>query len=291
MKKYIKIEEYFETQSFDSFNKSKKSTILFSIFFILCLIIIIFSLYNIFHWFQDNSNIKKIKSEISDNIHLNQIIDKGEFVNPDSDLNSNYWYYVKFPFYEVNFSILSSKNSDTVAFIHIKNTNIHYPVVQAMDNQYYLNHSFYREFNHAGWIFMDYRNNIDCLSDNTIIYGHGRLDKTLFGSLKDMLSSNWQNNKDNYVIWLSTLKENMIFQIFSIYTIQSEKYYITTDFIDHATKKKWLNVMKKRNISSIDTTVGVNDKILTLSTCQNNQGGRIVIHAKLIKKQLRKNIY
>ncbi len=288
MKKYIKIEEYLETQSLTKANKNNKITILFCIISILCLTVIIFSLYNIFNWFQDNSKIRKIKSKIDDDINLNKIIGEGEIVNPTDNLNSNYWYYVRFPFYEVNFSILSSKNSDTIAFIHIRNTNVNYPVVQSTNNDYYLSHSFNKEKNNAGWIFMDYRNNIDYLSDNTIIYGHARLDKTLFGSLKNTLSKNWQKNKDNYVIWLSTPKENMLFQIFSIYTIQSEKYYITTDFIDDSSKKLWLSTMKERNIAPIDTPVDTNDKILTLSTCQNNHGGRIVIHARLIKKQIRK---
>ena len=81
----------------------------------------------------------------------------------------------------------------------------------------------------------------------------------------------------------------MIFQIFSIYTIKSETYYITPSFKDSIDKQKWIDVMKSRNISTIDTEVDTRDKFLTLSTCQNNQGGRIVVHAKLIKRQKRKS--
>ena len=33
--------------------------------------------------------------------------------------------------------------------------------------------------------------------------------------------------------------------------------------------------------------VNTNDKILTLSTCKDNFGNRVVMHAKLIKKELR----
>ena len=167
----------------------------------------------------------------------------------------------------------------------MRNTNIKYPVVQTSDNNYYLKHSFDKTENKAGWVFMDYRSNIKKLEDNTIIYGHSRLDGTMFGTLKETLSHNWQSNKNNYVIFLSTTKENMIFQIFSIYTIKRENYYIITNFINSNEKQKWINTMKKRNIAPIDTEVNINDKILTLSTCQNNQDRRIVIHAKLIKKQ------
>ena len=130
-------------------------------------------------------------------------------------------------------------------------------------------------------------NNIDNLSDNTVIYGHGRLDKTVFGSLKNALNKSWQNNKDNYIIWLSTEKENMMFQIFSIYTIEKESYYIETNFKTTKDKETWLNTMKERNKGIKTTDVSSTDKILTLSTCENAYGGRIVVHAKLIKRQIK----
>ena len=169
----------------------------------------------------------------------------------------------------------------------MQGNNINYPVVQTDNNDYYLKHAYDKSKNSAGWVFMDYRNNITDLSENTVIYGHGRLDETVFGSLKNALTKTWQANKENYVIWLTTEKENLVFQIFSIYTIASENYYIETDFSSSADKEKWLNTMKERNTTSFDTSVNTNDKILTLSTCQNNNGGRIVVQAKLIKRQSR----
>ena len=189
------------------------------------------------------------------------------------------------PFYQVDFSNLIDKNSDTVAFIHINNTLINYPVVKANDNNYYLDHSFDKKQNKAGWIFMDYRNSIEKLSDNTIIYGHNRIDGTMFGTLKNILLPSWQSDKDNYVIFISTLKENYLFQIFSIYIVEKENYYIVTDFNVDSEKQEWIDTMKQRNMVSINTEVNINDKFLTLSTCYNNSGKRLVVHAKLIKKQ------
>lgn len=286
MKKYLTIEEYYKTQSIKKDrNKKTKGKILTYIIMILCLSSIIFSLYTILNWFYDNSKTRQISTEIDKNIDTKSSSSKGKLVNPPTDKNSNYYYYAKTPFYEVSLAILLEKNNDTVGFIRMRNTKVNYPIVQTTDNNYYLKHSFDKTENKAGWIFMDYRNDINNLKDNTIIYAHARLDKTLFGSLKDTLSPSWQKNKDNYVIFLSTLKENMIFQIFSIYTIQKEGYYITTNFSNKTKKRQWLKTMKERNIAQIDTEVNENDKILTLSTCQNNQGGRIVIQAKLIKVQ------
>ena len=281
MKKYISIEDYFKEQN----NVKVQKKLLKNIIFILCLLIFIFSIYTILNWQINNSKIRQINDEINQIIDIKNNNENQQLVNPPNNLNDNYFYYINFPFLAVNFSELLLKNNNTVGFIKINNTLVNYPVVQASDNEFYLNHSFDKSENKAGWIFLDYRGNLVDLVDNNVIYGHSRLDATLFGSLNQVLTSDWQNNKDNYVIYLSTLKENMLFQIFSIYTIPKESYYITPNFSSIEKKKIWLNEMKKRNLAPIDTLVNVNDKILTLSTCQNNYGGRIVIHSKLIKKQ------
>ena len=63
--------------------------------------------------------------------------------------------------YVIDFGELKKKNPDTVAWIKIENTNIEYPVVKAKDNDYYLNRSFDKKKNSAGWIFMDYRDKAD----------------------------------------------------------------------------------------------------------------------------------
>ncbi len=122
---------------------------------------------------------------------------------------------------DVDFSKLKEKNSDTIAWIKVNGTNINYPIVKTTDNDYYLNHSFDKTYNDAGWIFMDYRNTLNN-DKNTIIYGHGRLDKTMFGTLRNILKSSWLNNTNNYVIKMSNDKENTLWQVlvYIIYLLQ-----------------------------------------------------------------------
>ncbi len=249
--------------------------------------ILIFSVARIFFWQQDNEHIKEIEKQIEKDVKPKKNKEEGELINPPEEKESDYWYYVKMPFYEVDFNSLLAKNQDTVAFIHMNNTNVNYPVVQTTDNDYYLTHAYDHSNNEAGWVFMDYRSTLNPLGNNVILYGHGRLNKTVFGSLKNALTPSWQNNKDNYVIWLSTPQENLLYQIFSIYTIQTEGYYLKQDFRSDQEKETWITTMKQRNIAPIDTSVSISDNVLTLSTCENNTGGRIVIHAKLIKRQAR----
>ncbi|MBQ6841245.1 MAG: class B sortase [Bacilli bacterium] len=285
------------TQPADVFYVSKTKRRLknwaFYLFFIIFISLISISAYKLLNWKTDNIKISKIEEELNDMVIYEYNTEAGILINPpenelpdikEEPVISDYWYYASLPFYDVDFKNLIEKNPDTVAWIKMNNTNINYPIVQTTDNDFYLNHAYDKAFNSAGWVYMDYRNTFNPISDNIVIYGHGRVDNTVFGSLKKTLKSSWQENKENLVVNISTPKENYLYQIFSIYTIESEAYYITTNFYSIADKQKWIDTMKSRNTAqSINVDVTTEDKILTLSTCYNDEGIRIVVQAKLIK--------
>ena len=180
------------------------------------------------------------------------------------------------------FSELKELNSDIVGFIEVDNTSVSYPIVKGTDNSYYLNHYYDKKKNEIGSIFLDYRNDLDNLSKNNIIYGHGRVDNTMFGSLNNLLDI---DDKKNYYIKVTTPKKIMKFKIFSVYTIPKESYYIKTYFSSNKYFKEFLETIMKRSIYNFNTDVNTNDKILTLSTCKDNFGKRVVVHAKLLKKE------
>ena len=108
----------------------------------------------------------------------------------------------------------------------------------------------------------------------------------MFGTLKNVLTKDWYNKKDNHVIKLSTEKENTLWQVFSVYSIKTENYYITTDFKNDDEFKTYLDTMLKRSKFKFDANVNVNDTVLTLSTCHKTDE-KIVVHAKLIKRETR----
>ena len=45
-----------------------------------------------------------------------------------------------------------------------------------------------------GWIYLDYRNNMSELDDNSIVYGHSMLNGTMFGTLHRVLNSSFRKN-------------------------------------------------------------------------------------------------
>ena len=268
----------------------KKRKIKKKVYFVLLVIftsILIFALFKIFGWFSDGKKINEINDEFKDiDIEERQAIN-GENVNPPADKTNDYWDYIKMDILSVDFKKLLAKNKDTVGWIKVNGTNINYPFVQTTDNEYYLTHAYDKSYNSAGWIFADYRNDMVNFGKHTILYGHGRLDTTMFGSLKNILKSDWYDNKDNYIVKLSTPSENTLWQVFSVYSIEAESYYLTTDFNSDIEYNNFLQTLKKRSKVSFTAEVNSKDKILTLSTCQNDYGYRVVMHAKLIKREVR----
>lgn len=253
---------------------------------IIFIIILIFSTFKLFIWKQDSNKTKDIEEEIIDNADTEErqaIEENTQNINPPDDKDNDYWNYIKMDMLSVNFDDLKKKNSDTVGWIKVEGTNINYPVVQTTDNKYYLNHSYDKTSNKAGWVFADYRNSFDELDKNTVIYAHGRVDTTMFGSLKNILKSSWYNNKNNHIIKFSTPKENTLWQVFSVYTIEAESYYITTKFPSNEYFKEFVTTLKNRSKIEFSAIPNENDKILTLSTCKDSKGNRVVMHAKLIK--------
>lgn len=242
------------------------------------------NLYILLNWNKDNQKTADIVNDINIPDETNLVDDKNAMnVNEPEDKESDYWYYVKFPLINVNFDELLKKNSDTIGWINVNNTNINYPFVQTSDNDYYLSHSYDKSSNDAGWVFLDFRNNPKLQDKNNIIYAHSRLDKTMFGSLSKVLKSNWYTNKENHIIRISTPDEDSLWQIFSVYVIKEETYYITTSFQNDEDYQKFLNTIKNRSKYDFNTTLDTNDKVLTLSTCYSDTK-RTVVHAKLIKK-------
>ena len=280
-------------------NNSNKKIFLIIIFIIL-LILLIFVIYKIVLWFTNNNSIDKQIDEIQSSTIVEEVIDNENTIIIDNenlienevedniqiiDKNNDYWNFIEQPLISVDFSELLKKNSDTIGWLQVNGTNINYPIVQYTDNSYYLTHSFDKTYNDAGWIFVDFRNNL--IDDkNMIIYGHSRLNSTMFGTLKNVVKSSWYKNSSNHLIKMSTVNSNTSWQVFSTYIIDEEDYYIKTDFNTNEEYFEFLQTLKNRSVYNYSVTVNENDRIITLSTCYTNNQ-RVVLHAKLIKMENR----
>lgn len=184
--------------------------------------------------------------------------------------------------YEKVFEKLKEINNDTVGWLTVNNTKIDYPVVQSTDNDYYLYRDYYKNKNRHGWIYMDYRNNIEDLSDNTIIFGHNLANQKMFGTLRYVTNPSWYKKSSNQIITFNTTKANMKWQIISIYKIPVTNDYLVANFASSEDKLNFLDMITQRSIYDFNATYDENTKIITLSTCSNGSKDRLVVHAKLI---------
>lgn len=184
--------------------------------------------------------------------------------------------------YEKVFEKLKEINNDTVGWLTVNNTKIDYPVVQSTDNDYYLYRDYYKNKNRHGWIYMDYRNNIEDLSDNTIIFGHNLANQKMFGTLRYVTNPSWYKKSSNQIITFNTTKATMKWQIISIYKIPVTNDYLVANFASSEDKLNFLDMITQRSIYDFNETYDENTKIITLSTCSNGSKDRLVVHAKLI---------
>jgi len=251
---------------------------------IISLAVILFSLYKIIVWQQDNNSTKQQIEAINNILKMEEVSDDmfDELITVPNSEESDYWKYTKLPLQKVDFSKLLAINIDTIAFISVPKTNINYPVVQSKDNDFYLNHTYDQSFNKAGWVFLDYRNDLKKIDTNNIIYAHGRKDKTMFGSLKDMLDTKWLEDVDNHYIRLITPNFSSVWQIVSIYKTDLNLYYLNTSFNNANEKQAFYDNMQDNSIHDFKVSLFSEDKVLTLSTCDGSRD-RIVVHSKLIK--------
>lgn len=263
--------------------KVKWKNLIILIILLISICAFIISGYNIFIWNKDNKSINNQLDKIKKLVKVKSLSDSDNDKSENKDESNMYYDYMNMDLMDVDFNELSKINKDTKGWIKVNGTNINYPFVQTNDNEYYLTHAFDKSYNKAGWVFVDYRNKLDGMDKNTILYAHGRLNKTMFGTLRNILKNGWLNNKENYVVKISTKKENSLWQVFSVYKIPETSDYIQTDFTSNDEFKEFANMILKRSMHDFDTSVDSDDKILTLSTCYDKQN-RLVLHAKLIKK-------
>ena len=178
-------------------------------------------------------------------------------------------------------SVFKNINPETVGWLKVPNTNIDYPVVQTTNNSYYLNHDIFFNDNKNGWVFMDYRSDVINLSDNLVIYAHNRYyNGIMFGNIQNMMRYNWYSNPENRTITFKTLYETLEYEIFSLYKIETTTDYLKVIFPDNKSKMDMFNLIKSRSIYNFKVDLNENDKIITLSTCAD-ENNKYVVHAVL----------
>lgn len=171
-------------------------------------------------------------------------------------------------------------NNDYEAWIYIADTKINYPIVQGADNDFYLNHTFYKEPVFSASLFIDYRIESGAEGKNVIVYGHNMKDGSMFASLKKFRNKEFRQRHPSFSVYTSTGAYE--YQVFATYTTSPDSVAYTVGFANDEEFMNYINIVK--NWSDVDYGVDVTaeDKIITLSTCVNDNVDRYVVHAKRV---------
>lgn len=181
-----------------------------------------------------------------------------------------------------------SKNKKLIGWIKIDDTLIDYPVMQTVNNEYYLDHNFNQEKDKNGCIFMDYQCDVIKGCDNIILYGHHMKSGKMFGTLNKYSKQSYY--EEHPTIKFDTIYEKSEYQIMYVFRskVYSEedvnfKYY---QFINAGSEKEfnsYLNEMAALSLYDTGVTASYGDQLLTLSTCDYQENkGRFVVVAKKV---------
>lgn len=184
------------------------------------------------------------------------------------------------------FERLYEENHDLVAWLSIEGTEIDYPVMQCGDDEYYLNHSFYREESKYGCLYVRGRADVHTPGTNFIIYGHNMKDGAMFGNLE--LYQKESFFLEHPVISFDTLYEERSYEILAVFRSQvyrqDENVFKYYQFYEADTPEEFASFYQNiKALSLYDTgvTAEFGDTFLTLSTCAYHvEDGRFVVVAK-----------
>ena len=260
--------------------KSNKNLWLYRVAILVCLLVFLTSAFFLGQWLYENYQTSQLTEQVQSMVGASEstVTEEGVEVLPPVEEEKPVLLS------DLSLEQLKAQNADTVGWLRVSGTNVNYPVVQTGDNDYYLKRDFYRRWTNAGWIYGDYRCNFQNISanKNLIIYGHGRRDMSMFGSLEYCRRSWWLNNPAYHTITLATPNETTVWRIFAVYTTSVDFYYIRTEFDEISQFTNLVEEMKARSLRDFGVAVSETDTILTLSTCTTD-ADRLVVHAVLVK--------
>ncbi len=237
--------------------KKKYKHVIGDVLFVVLIGIFLYSTYKFVHiWYQEG------KAENG----FTQLV--REVTNTPSKDDT---YNDKIDNFTVDFKKLKSINSDVVGWIRIPETKVNYPILQGVNNSYYLEKNIEKKYSIAGSIFMNYLNNKDFSDNNTILYGHNMHNGSLFGSLKDIYEKKLGDKVDIYIY---TEDGETIYHVYSA--------YVTDPNDDEPSKIETKNFLRSDVKFDYENT-GL--ETITLSTCYKNSSHRLIIHAMKSEKE------
>lgn len=191
---------------------------------------------------------------------------------------------------QLKYAKLYATNQDFVGYLTADGVNLNLPIVQAEDDEEYMDKNFYGKTTKYGCPFVTHLNNITELDTNTVIFGHHMNNGTLFGALDAYKTID--GFKAAPVITFNTLYKDYQWKVIAAfitnaYEREDNGYVFRYYFTSLSTEERYsafLNELSQRTLYDTGVDVLPTDKILTLSTCSHEfNEARFVVVARLVR--------
>lgn len=254
----------------------KKLTVILTIICILFAIVAGYSGYKIYTIQKGYNDAKAAYTEIQDN-YRSKVNDDSEEMKQAERAG-----FVEYSPIHIDFEGMQQDvNEEIYAYLWCPDTVIDYPVVQHLDNKFYLDHNANKEYNLNGAIFIDCTNYFNFKDRNTVLHGHHMNDGSMFASLPKWYDEEYV--AEHPVMYLNTSNSgNFRVDIFAAFTTPANSDAYLFDLSEEE-MAEWLDWVKENSLIHPDVEVGPNDHCITMSTCAYSfSGARTVVIGKLV---------
>ncbi|MDO4413597.1 MAG: class B sortase [Erysipelotrichaceae bacterium] len=184
---------------------------------------------------------------------------------------------------DIDWEALKAIDENVVAWIEMEGSSIDYPVAHGVNNDQYLRHLIDGNYNEAGTIFVDYRNQRGFNDRNTVLYGHHMLDEPLmFAEIENYESQEYYDS--HKVIMIHTPDGEYDMYPVAGYKTTGTGGYLKFEFSDDQDYLNYVSGFVQRSTFVSEETITADDQMMLLSTCSYDvANGRFVLIGKLIK--------
>lgn len=192
--------------------------------------------------------------------------------------------------YAADIARWQTANSDVIAWLDVPDL-LSTPVVQGADNDYYLNHDATGGVNRNGAAFIDYELPEQAV-DNVVIYGHNMANSQVFSDLDAFRDESYAKAHRQFryatekAVWTAE-----VLCVCNMNLADPAQFFSFNSWLtwqDGRNAGTYLEGLKPSMLFRLDTPVAPEDRLLTLSTCDNAQkDARILIVARLLPEGTR----
>ena len=182
----------------------------------------------------------------------------------------------------VDFTMLADEGVPAVAYLCSEDTAINYPVVQHIDNEYYMARNVNGKKDDNGAIYLDCRNSNAFLDEQIVIFGNPMADGSMFGSLISYRDEAYLASHPS--LYLYTPSGNYRIDVFAAHTASPAMSNYPIWFTDAAARTDYIEAAIAQSSIKPAVTIAPDAKLVCLVTSSDFDAGanaRFVVHGVL----------